>query len=259
VDQGEFKKLIRVALGNVTPQALSQRVARKKEKHAPISDDDALALVAMDARIDISKYLPPEALLRVRAYLGSTPSVTKRPLVKPTKRVVTRNVRIGNNIRIEDPLLTPALLAEAKNMAETVYPVLYVFENSVRQFIVKVLQNSYGEDWWSKVVPKGIREEVAKRKSTEDRNPWHGRRNAHEIFYTDIKHLENIVLSNWSEFKDLLPDNGHAWLTTRIGEIEFSRNIVSHHNPLSAGDIQRVEVHFNDWQRQMKAAQAKLA
>ena len=52
----------------------------------------------------------------------------------------------------------------------------------------------------------------------------------------------------WNALPDV--DRPIEWVSNRIEEIELSRNIVAHHNPLSDDDIQRVKIFFKDWTKQ---------
>lgn len=135
-------------------------------------------------------------------------------------------------------------------MSENVYPLLYILENSIREVILRVMQNKYGDDWWDTKVPNPIKKEVQDRINHENKNPWHGRRNVKKIYYTDILHLGRIIQNNWQDFKDIFPTI--PWLTQRLEEISHSRNPVAHMNPLSRKDINRIKVYFRDWQDQIK-------
>ena len=58
-------------------------------------------------------------------------------------------------------------------MAERVYPLLYVFENSVRDLIELVLKAKYGNDWWTAAVPLKVRE-AAEQLKTDEKDTYHG-------------------------------------------------------------------------------------
>ena len=55
---------------------------------------------------------------------------------------------------------------------------------------------------------------------------------------------------NWDYFKKYLPNL--EWIKVRINEIEISRNVVAHHNPLKTNDIRRIRLYFHDWINQIK-------
>jgi Swt1-like HEPN len=143
-------------------------------------------------------------------------------------------------------------------MAEKVYPVLYTFENSARDVISRVLAAAVGTDWWERVVSKPIKEKVATRMADEDKEPWHSKRGAHPIYYTDFKDLAKIVsgAKAWPHFKKLFPSS--TWFEGVIDDLNVSRRVVSHMNPLPADDIKHVESGFTKWVKQMRAKANEL-
>ena len=145
------------------------------------------------------------------------------------------------------PNLPANILSDAKNMSE-VYFYLYLFENSLRKFII----DKIGKDdpnWWEKKVGKTVIKNAENRIKQEDKNKWHSKRGQHPIYYTDISDLKSIISTCWSDVKDFLPSQ--EWLIQRIDEIELSRNIVAHNNPLSQDDFDRVKLYFRDWIKQI--------
>lgn len=174
--------------------------------------------------------------------------------MEPTsKKSINKAIQltVGKTFEVTDSLLPHKVVSEAKEMAEVVYPLLYVFENSVRGIIIRVMQSAHGSNWWDTKVSKDIQQEVQKRRVKEDQNPWHGKRGVHPIYYTDLEHLGRIVQNNWADFKAILPTI--QWLTQRVDEISHSRNPVAHMNPLSKDDIQRIKVYFRDWEKQIRS------
>jgi hypothetical protein len=107
----------------------------------------------------------------------------------------------------------------------------------------------HSDKWWDQKVGSTIKKNVQTRIEKEDKNRWHGKRGAHPIFYTDIEDLKSIIITNWSDFKDIFPNQ--QWVTVRIDEIGMSRNVVAHNNPLGKRDIQRLKLYLDDWTRQI--------
>lgn len=143
---------------------------------------------------------------------------------------------------------------DAARMAE-IYPVLYAFENSMREWIDGHLTAAYGSKWHEdpKIVTTGMRERVARNRDAEDRSRYHSRRNAPFIYYTDLGDLPAITHSEngWKVFKPpMLPSD--KWLHGRVEVIEMSRNVVAHRNPLAARDTLRIRINFEDWLEQIK-------
>lgn len=227
-----------------------------------MSTEDAVYVIAFQQGVDIGKYLETETVERVGRYahrLGSsngpaTPGegVTKR---NPPKQVVVKiaGVEVGAL-----PGMTATHAQEAKRMAEKVYPVLYAFENSARDVISRVLRTALGPDWWDQVVLKSIGDKVSNRIADEDKEPWHSKRGAHPIYYADLKDLAKIVSAAkaWPHFKNLFPSP--TWFEGVVDDLNVSRRVVSHMNPLAADDIKHVESGFTKWVKQLRAKANEL-
>lgn len=234
-----------------TPQRIYQMIKEKKKEHRyTISREMAAYILAAEKGIDISKILPEDELAKLRE-LG----MSETPIGKKERKVLEKErtpqqivIDIAKEFRVVDPFLPKKLVTEAVEMAK-VYPIVYLFENSVRNLIQIVLEKKYGPNWWDKV-PQRVKREIAKRMRKEKENRWHGKRGIHEIFYTTIGELNSIIITNWPDFKKIFPNE--AWIKSRIDEIEFSRNIIAHNNPLAERDIKRLKLYYGDWIRQIK-------
>jgi hypothetical protein len=240
----------------VTLQRIYQMIDDKKQQYSyAISKETAAYLVAAENGIDISKYLKDDELAKVRELKAvSVPAVRPRlsPKEASAKQIV---IEIDKGVKIIDPLLPKKLVDDATKMA-SVYPVVYVFENSVRNLILNVMESRHGEKWWDTKVGPKIKEKVKSRMENEDRNRWHARRGAHAIFYTDIDELKSVITTNWSDFQDIFPDL--PWVTGKIDEIEMSRNVIAHNNPLEDRDITRLRLNLEDWIMQISRWTEKL-
>ena len=234
----------------VTPQRISQRASALKRR-VPMSTEQAWQVIAAQEGLDVSKYLDQESVDQTRQLLTHaqpsqeppTAAVAAKPS-RPSKS--TASITITPDISINDPLISKAVAEDAKMMSEKVYPLAYLLENSTRAFVTRVLAGQYGKDWWDTKVSASIRGKVAERTNQENSTHWHGKRNAHPIYYTDTDHLRRIVDANWKDFDKFLPNK--EFFTQRLAEINVSRRVIAHNNPLAAGDRKRLEVYFNDWQ-----------
>jgi hypothetical protein len=244
----EIVKLLREKTKLSVP-GLYKAIDRKKSQIGyAYSTETAAYMLASENQIDISKFLKPEELTEVReAIRSSRPVQVSKVSTEVQKRVI---VHLDKELKIDCPNVPVSILKDAKKMSE-VYPYFYVFENSIRYFIIETL-SKYGNDWWSAKVNPKIQQKATDRQSKEGRNRWHGTRGEHPIFYVDIDDLQKIITSNYDDFKEKLPavDRPIEWLTNRIEEVELSRNIIAHHNPLSDDDIARVKMYFKDWIKQ---------
>mgnify|MGYP007029251854 FL=1 len=106
-----------------------------------------------------------------------------------------------NSLALE--LLDEELVENAKSMA-TVYTAIAAFENSVRRFVVKVLMENKGENWWEEGVSEKIRKFAESRKKEEEKIRWHTRRGESMINYTEFGDLVSIMSQNIDLFEDYI-------------------------------------------------------
>lgn len=247
----------------VTPQRLSQLVKKRKTEH-PMSTEHAVYTLAHDNEIDISKHLSREQMSDVSALVAQLRSGTAGTTAPPngasrtTSKTAPRPVVVTiAEVNVEKlPGMTAAHAREAKLMAAKVYPILYVFENSARDLIEKVLKAQFGEDWWTSAVPKKVQDAAADVKKSEVKEGWHGRR-SREIEYVLLTHLWDIIKHQWKYFGDLFPNQ--AWAQTIItSDMNVSRRALAHMTPLSTDDVKNIEAAFRKWANQLKAVEDKL-
>ncbi|RLC69868.1 MAG: hypothetical protein DRI26_08240 [Chloroflexi bacterium] len=230
-------------------RTISRRINAKREELGFMYSRRIAAYVyAIDQGIDVSSFMSEEERKLVKDALGSgTRIVRVERKQKRSKEKKVRVVRFSDKFKLECPNLPSSVIEDAKRMAD-IYPYLYIFENSVRYFIINTLQK-YGDDWWYTKVSNRVKKKAQKRMEQEDRHKWHGKRGQHPIFYTNISDLKSIIQTNYEDFKDKLPSI--EWLTQRINEIELSRNTVAHNNPLHKDDIERIKIFLRDWINQI--------
>jgi hypothetical protein len=105
--------------------------------------------------------------------------------------------------------------------------------------------------WWDEVnvVPAEVKKKVKNRQKQEGKNRWHYKRGSHEIFYTDFGDLSSIISNNWKEFESLFPNL--RWIQAKLEEVEQSRNIIAHNNPLPKREFNRIDIIFEDLRKQL--------
>jgi hypothetical protein len=223
-----------------------------KADHGPMSTQEATYVIAHQAGLDLTKYLDPDGVNRVRDLIPKGPQETTSAPIKKTSRNTKRCtvVRIEPNIPQVDALLSTTLAEDAKKMA-LVYPKYYVLENSVRVVIKRILEKTHGKNWWKLKVANPVQVKVTERMQNEAKQPWHGKRGQHEIFYSDFGHLKKIIAHNWDDFEAIFPSQ--AWIFQRLDELEHPRNVMAHHNPLSSQDLKRIDLYFSDWLALLKS------
>lgn len=112
-------------------------------------------------------------------------------------------------MRVVENDFSPKVWAEAIKMA-SVYTALYCIENTMRNFIVERMSERHGIDWWEQTVPKKIKDAVSSLRKQEEKNKYHSNRSGSEIGYTMLGNLGQIIIANWDDFSDIIPNQ--AWL-----------------------------------------------
>lgn len=104
--------------------------------------------------------------------------------------------------------------------------LLYLFENDLRKFIKKTLQEKFGELWWRKGVPAKTRSACASKR---------------EEGLEEEMDLDLILFANFYDYKGILQENGSefsqymnvkAWCKI-LGELEPIRNVIAHNRDLN--------------------------
>jgi hypothetical protein len=258
---GKLLAALREKLGGVSDQAISQR-RRRLQKLVPVPTDVATYIVAHREGLRINKYLDSETLQSVAEWetrvaakegRGGSDGASAQRATARGRTTVVREAKFGD-VKVPPGGLSQKHLADALTMAE-VYPVLYVFENSVREFVDGHLTKAYGPNWWGepKLVPKDVRDTVERVRKAEAINRAHTSRNARPIYYTMLGDLVNIVVSekgNKVFKKPMFPRT--TWFPELVQSAEVTRNIFAHMNALQKRDIRRLEDALGIWLDQIK-------
>lgn len=141
-------------------------------------------------------------------------------------------------------LLDDEYVNSAKVMA-TVYTAIAAFENMVRQFVVKILLEHKGENWWEESVSEKIRKVAENRKKEEEKIKWHTQRGDSLINYTEFGDLVSIMGQNYEFFEVHI--GSIDWARQIIQTLERSRNVIMHSGELGRKDIERIGTNIRDW------------
>lgn len=147
-------------------------------------------------------------------------------------------------------LLDDEHINTSKLMA-TIYTAISAFENTIREFVVKILIENKGENWWKDCVSDKIRKKAETRKEQEDKVRWHTQRGDSLINYTEFGDLASIMNNNLELFSDHIVSI--EWARNIIATVERSRNVIMHSGELSARDIERIGINIRDWISQVGA------
>ena len=141
-------------------------------------------------------------------------------------------------------LLDDECVNSAKIMA-TVYTAIAAFENMVRRFVVKILLEHRGEDWWEQSVSEKIRKSAENRKNDEEKIKWHTQRGLSMINYVDFGDLASIMSQNYELFEVHIVSI--EWARQIFSTLERSRNVIMHSGELGKRDIERIGTNIRDW------------
>ena len=237
----------------------------RKEFKSLISKEEASYIYAIRNGIDVHKYLKdsPSLHQRIIDLIGNTSkvSISEPKAKKVVKKTIIQKVLKIKETTVNDPLLPSRVIEDAKVMSE-IYPFIYIFENSLRNFIKLAMDKAYPNGWWSiERITRTPFDKANGRKIDEGKNLWHGKRNQSSMLdYLDLDELEAVINHNTHVLtpylKGLPKDLG--WLQIKIKEIYPSRNVLAHNNPLSKDDIARVKVICSDWNKQLIGLKQKL-
>ncbi len=220
-----------------------------------LSPDLAAAALAWQKGINIRKFVDQEGIQKIRESVARMPSSNnqiREDMRQPPKR------RIGSSspkLGFVDPFIDNRTIYSSIRNAE-LYPVVYLFENSVRRMIAAVMEKEFGKNWWDTQVHPSIRQAVEIRRNEERGYPWHSRRGAKPVYYTDISDLRRIINSHNRIFAKAFGKIPRVELW--IEEIEKTRNTLAHNNPISRRDRERLLVYARDWSEFAKSVFPKL-
>jgi hypothetical protein len=240
-----------------------RRLISERAAALPSTNEQALFTLAHENGLKLSRYLTAEQIADVRGLLQArpVPPVPRSNGSQPAKKKAsprTVSVSIGALELGEIPGLKLSHANEAKAMAERVYPLLYLFENSLRDLIELVLKAKYGKDWWTVAVPQRVRETADDLKEQEKKDTYHGKRGRRDIDYLLLTQLWKIVNHRWKDFEPLFPPGKH-WVQSMIeNDMNVSRRPIAHMNPLQDDDIKNVEASWRKWVKNLNAVVDKL-
>ncbi|MFI5253773.1 MAG: hypothetical protein ACHQQQ_15245 [Bacteroidota bacterium] len=193
-------RAIKSKKNGITIQAIYQGINRvRKEFYNSISKEDGAYIYGSRIGIDIFKFLKnnTDQQDRIQKFLSSGKSEDggriqkiKQPKSSPIKILKVKDTTI------EDTLLPGKITEDAKKMAE-IYPFIYIFENSVRNFVRMAMDKAFPTGWWNENrITTDVFKKAVQRKGIEGKNLWHGSRSDNMLDYIDFDELEKVISKN---------------------------------------------------------------
>jgi len=252
------RELRRVLLGElkISKQALSQRAIKLKKQY-PMTTEDATYIIAQQQKIVLDKYLDSGEIVKIGEILKHLQLTSQEhtrsdsPKGEKKSKYQINTIQIAREFTVTDPILSAKKIEQAKEMA-TIYPLLYILENSIRELIDINMIKLHTDKWWETYSTKTLRDTVANRMSDEKRNSWHQIRGARPIDYLDLNQLVPLMRKIESDVvPDIIPSI--EWFNQLIEEVYQSRCVLCHMNPLDDDSITSIKLRFRQWQKQIKA------
>lgn len=254
----DLRKLLQEKLG--VERAQLYRLAQDLADRLSISTADGILLLAAKSGINLKKYggnLSTEKLSEIRGllpHISATAAMTAPGVASSHGKRGKSKSKKGFKVKVQDaeddPILEKATHAELEAMVP-VYRTLYTLENSIRQFINRVLKAKHGKDWWDPLAPRGLKETVAKRTKEESVNAWHQKRSTNPIDYLDLDQLPALIRATQTDFVPTFFKNVE-WFQQFVDEVYQSRCVVCHMNPLIQNNVDGVGLRFNHWENLVK-------
>ena len=141
-------------------------------------------------------------------------------------------------------------IADAERMSEF-YKLFYALENDIRDLIESTLSDSRGNDWWDRVVPQVVRDNVKKnydREASEGLPP----RSDRLIDYTTFGELSEIVKENWDCFSGMFSNATKNRVLRVLNRLNIARGPIAHCNFLPEEEAICLKLTMRDWYRLME-------
>lgn len=138
---------------------------------------------------------------------------------------------------------------EARDMSRH-YEVFYCLEKSIRNLVVQLMHEKYGESWWNEKVDEEIKKNV-KRNIEREEDSGFTIRSEETIDYTTFGELTQIVTKNWEAFESLFKRGQRAFqrITNNLNQL---RGPIAHCCPLAEDEVVRLNLTVKDWFRLME-------
>ena len=144
----------------------------------------------------------------------------------------------------ESAFAPPRLDQCAKFVGRTAYWKLYAIENIFRVVVHTVLSAQLGRGWWDLAVNPTIRSLAERRRQNYAQKPWYSSPGPHDIYYTLLAELNEIIRANSDLFRPVVPDVDQ-WIVG-LESLRLPRNVVGHMNYPGRNDQKRIDVFYED-------------
>lgn len=142
------------------------------------------------------------------------------------------------------------IVSSAERMADF-YKTFFALENDIRDLVEETLEAQFGNSWWLKQVPQGVRENVQKnvdREASEGLPP----RSTRLIEYTTFGELGEIIKENWDSFSGIFSSATKNRVMRVVTRLNHARGPIAHCNLLPEEESVRLKLAIRDWYKLME-------
>lgn len=184
-------------------------------------------------------------------------------VVKKNKSKTAKEITfcgLGQVIKSQPPLITEVMFKELQLNLQA-YHLLYLFENSIREFINQVLTKKYSSNWWmSEKFDAVFKNQIEK--TRVDRHPWLKKKKVHEVYLLELEQLIHILSQRKTVFDPYFRNMGKYddtnWLISKISDVNKIRRIVMHDNPILIEMLNSLRTDVLKWLDQMSIVIDKI-
>jgi len=144
---------------------------------------------------------------------------------------------------------TTSVCRSGRNVGRVVYWKLYAIENYYRVLLHSILSVQVSSSWWQLAVDQKIQSKALNFRQQYTARPWHTNPGSHDIYYLDLRDLNEIARANSNLLQPIILDID-AWIA-KVESIRLPRNIVAHMNFPNSRDKARIEIVYTDFENLM--------
>lgn len=165
---------------------------------------------------------------------------------------LSTNIEIGSFELIRDYVnqFSDSTRLSADNMSEH-YKLFYMLENEIRDFVLDLMVEEKGQEWWLDCVPDVIQKNAEKNKKREI-SEGITLRSDREIDYINFGELGEIIKSNWDVFGGVFSNSSKLAVEKVMARLNMLRNNIAHCSPLDDDEVLRLRLTIRDWFRLME-------
>lgn len=266
-DDTALRKAIREKVP-LSESGLASRVTRLIGRKRLMSRQQALYVIAHQEGIQLERFgVAPDVLVDIGRLVKEVETVDASAKVQSTNstnqgpsRSNTRQVRLkAGNVDVGTiPTFVQPIIGAGHRRSADAYPLLSVFENSIRELVRHVLIAAHGSDWWEQGVPRKVRDKAARFMKDDANDPWHEPRGDHGIYYIGLWDYSKIITDskNWPLFEPILDRKEYVTETLRGANV--SRRVVAHMTGLDSDDRDHLVISAKKWLKLLKAREGLI-